>query len=163
MERERRVRQLQTRIAECARYRERLERDVTRIEASSESAAEREEHLRRCLGERSLDEWRLLYDVLAREARDELQALERQLPLGEQRATRLALIGGAAASIAFLFVLTLLLPTPIAALQGGAVASGGLTALGLGAAVFLLVILGLALLLLWERGRRGEEGRAPFA
>lgn len=127
-ERTRRVASLRGRIEECERHKSSIMENISRIRQEDRekgvSPIDSNRRIEAYLGERSFDEWMMLYDVHIDDARAELEALDGSAPLAERVQERRALVIASAAAGLFLLVVSVFfLPTPVSVLTGNAVAA----------------------------------------
>jgi|GEM_PF-6451893 len=129
-EREEKARRLKARIAQCRRYQDGIAKNVATImDAGLEPDAEAAK-LKAYLGDKTAEEWEMLYTALIREAKDELSALERKKDSKESNNERKGILLAGAAVVGLLLLLTVFLfPMPIAVLTGNVIGGASATPL----------------------------------
>ena len=115
------IAQLQEKIRQCRAHKATVKDHVAKLRATHKDKPrhEREHHIQCYLGDKSYEEWMLLYDAHIRESKDELRALTTTPSSTEQAASKKTLMAAGAITVACLLILALIfLPTPVAVLTG---------------------------------------------
>lgn len=164
-----RQRELRARIDHCEQHKRTIEDRVSKIRALGErnglSPSQVAANLQAYLGEKSYEEWLMLYDALIKEAQEELDAVSRVSSPVEEAETRKDILIASGITAAFiLLLLVFFLPQPISVLTGNVVGApagepvqGGVDGGLVGATILLIIFLGVVILGVVKHNHRIAE------